>query len=407
MAYGLQARGTQILRNGEPFKNYGVSHYDIFIREFFDTGAINTGLENDIRGMKARGIKIVRICGGMLAYGSLWYTYYFASSAAKANFYTQLRRVLDAFHAHDMGVNLTIGWGMRAFTEVTYYLYGATDPPKNVAYPHTRAGSLLTQYITEYMTQVGNHPAVWMWSIFTEESEKHPEINQAWPLDGTYNTYVDYGVKPEGGTYPKGSQMTMPEWIRFTQRYVNLIRSYDKHARIIHVSESTGTVFGVNQFLTGDVSRNSKSQFDGQSYTNFQPWLGFRDLAFDAITTKVYMLNARPAPNNWFTDAVRTAADMIALGKEWADACGKPYILEEYGASQYDPLDTESWGDPVKESTNFFTMLNGIAAADVALSFCWNYRGDVTSGIQPQTGDMTDPTRVYQLDAIEAMNAAL
>lgn len=400
---GLQAVGTQVYRNGAPWRHVGVNHFALFMRELYTfSGVANPGLSADVAAMQARGIKLVRVGFGWFGY-SQWRDLYYLD---QPTYWQTVTRVLDALESSGMLCIVNMGWSVPAFAQLTYHTTGNTIPPANFPDKTSPLYSLWTNYITEFVTRYKNHAAVGAWQFGNEMSGKlGNEWHPTWAVDGSFNSAVDLGLKPDGGSYSTGDQMSHAQYLAFTRQFVDLVHSLDPHARMVLSGDAVGNSFAVGVRRQANLSADSFADWNGRPDTGGLPWLVYREQAFDGLCHHVYPLAALVGDGQFFSDGDRTYRQHIQYAREWADIAGKPLILEEWGATQYgsnvDPVST----DLASETANFNEALQAIQDFDVPISCVWNWGGNVDVGIEWQVWDLTHPSRTYQIDAIQALNA--
>lgn len=404
MVMGLQAVGNRVYKDGRPFRHIGVNHFSLFMRELVPfAGEVNPGLEVDCARMAARGIKVVRVGFGWYGHQT-WNNNYRLSQPL---YWATVQRVLDAIAAQGMVCIVNMGWSLQGFTQLTYYTTGATIGPSKLADVTSPLYTLWRDYITEFVTRFRDHPGVGAWQFGNEASGKlGNEWHPSWAVDGSYSAAVTLGTKPEGGSYATGDQMSYAGYQRWTRQLVDLIHSLDPHGRMVLSGDAVGNAFAVAQRRTANLGSDAKADWDGRPDTGGIPWLAYRESAFDGICNHVYPLAAKTGDGQFFADGDRTYRQHIQYCAEWCAQVGKPMILEEFGAtyrgSGVDPVSTNL----ATESANFNEALTAIVDFDVPLACVWNWGGtNITTGIEWQLWDVTDPSRTYQLDAIQAVNA--
>lgn len=410
---GLYPVGTSFYRNGSEQRGIGVNHWGAFIHELAPLG-VPSDFNADFTAIKQTwGLPFVRVAVGMYS-RSTWYNQWHLNKPA---FYAKLDQVVAKAEALGLGIVAVLVWGARGFTDACYDIYGQFEPPKNLAYKHTKAWQLFETYVTEIVTRYKNSPAIWAWQLGNEVintigAEYHP----SWKLDGTdgvAGAIVNWGTKPGGGTYAPSDKMTMAEWQAFSSNFVALVNSLDEHRRCIFGGSPIGNSFAVKIQTANSLAADTLADWNGVASTEFTPWIAHREKAFNCLEQHIYPRSL--ADSRFFSGSEKTAGEIIALSKGWADQVGKPFYLGEFGATQH-----KNSGENVDElSTNLATeqsafneILNtGIVGGGVKLSSVWNWAGDVTSPVNTVSDWMrwklTDATRTYQLTAIAAASAAM
>lgn len=419
-ALGLQAYGTKILRNGKPWRHVGVNHFALFMRELYDFGYPHGTLEGDLDMLKSRGIELVRVGFGWFSYQT-WLDLYWLN---QAQYWATVKRVLDAFAARNMLCLVNMGWGLLGFTQLTYYTTGATIPPIKLADRTSPLNAMWRAYVTEWATRFGNHPAVGMVQIGNENSAKlGNEYHPSWAMDGSYNTLLKLGPKPEGGYYTAAEKMSYAAQVSFDEQFVSLWHSLDPHGRIVCSGNAQGNGFGVAQRRTANLTADTLADWSGRPDTGGKPWVAHREQAYDVIETHTYPLAADTTKGQFYGDGVKTYRQHIQLHKQWADAAGKPLLLAEFGVCESgSPVDTVSCptgkpadGSPVVARALWSEVMTAVEDFDVPIALGWNVDGVALPPVVNGSGfptapewqlwSMTDPSRTYMLDSIQALNA--
>jgi hypothetical protein len=409
-ALGLHAVGTRVYKDGAPFRHIGVNHFSLFMREFVDFGIPNTGLTADLDAILARGIKVIRVGFGFYDYAT-WRDYYYNAQAA---YWSKLDQVLDAIAARGLVCIVNMAWNVRSFTQLTFLSAGATIGPNRLADKTSALYTLFSDYVSAFVTRYRNHAAVGAWQFGNETSANFGnEMHSAWLLDGTgvdggatpLPSSCNWGAKPEGGTYAATDKMRPAEYARFFQYLRELIYANDPHARMIISGDAMGNAYAVGVRRANSLAADSYADWTGSALTNFQSWVAYRESELPTVCNHIYPLAAKTGDSQFFSDGDRTLTQHITDSATWAAAAGKPFILEEWGAtyrgSPVDPVST----DLATETANFTESLNAIVAQDVPLAMIWNWGGNLGVGAEWMLWDVTHPSRTYQLDAIQAVNA--
>ena len=394
--YGMQVRGTSIYVDGAPLRHIGINAFPLFMRELISMGVRNNGLTADLAAIKAAGFRFVRIGFGFYAYAD-WRDRYYND---KVTYWATVQRVLDACQAAGIGVGVTMAWLPKEFAKLTFHVYGASQSMGSFGEPSSGLWALWADYITQFVTRFANHPAVWWWTPFNEASGAlGPEWFPGWKVDGTGtdggatplpSSTFNWGAKPEGGTYAATDVMSRPQWHRWAQMTVNLIRANDPHARAITSGNGLGMAFAVRCANTNSLGADSLTQWQGSTgITEFQPWPTYRDRAFDTIGGHIYMRSALTGDGQFWSDGdCPSYARMIQYFKEWADAARKPFFLAEFGASSRSSVDSVS--NTSTEYSNFAAAVQAIIDNNIPAAAAWNWGGTLNDGTLP-----TDPASPY------------
>lgn len=409
-AYGLQAVGTRVYKDGAPFRHIGVNHFSLFMREFVDFGIPNPGLSADLDAIAARGFKVIRVGFGFYSYAT-WRDYYYNAQAA---YWAKLDQVLDAIAARGLVCIVNMAWNLRAFTQLSFLSSGATIGPNKLADKTSPLYTLFSGYVSAFVTRYRNHPGVGAWQFGNETSANFGnEMHPSWLLDGTgvdggaqaLPPSCDWTTKPEGGTYAPTDKMLPQDYSRFFQYLRELIYARDPHARMIVSGDAMGNTFAVTVRRANSLANDTLTDWQGSALTNFQPWLVYREAELPAFCNHIYPLAAyNGSSSKFYGSGVLSLTQHIANSKTWANTAGKPFILEEWGATyRGSPVDPVSV-DLASETANFNEALTAIQTYDVPLSLVWNWGGNL-GDTEWMKWDVTHPSRTYQLDAIQAVNA--
>jgi hypothetical protein len=409
---GLHASGTQFLLGDTPVRGIGINHFSLALRETYDFGILNTGLDADLKAISCYGFKFVRAAFGWYDH-TTWLNQYKKNKSA---FYDSLDRVIDKCEQYGIGLIANLCWGVRGFTDMTYDVYGVTDGPSKLAYKDSNAYAMMEAYIAEFVGRYKNRPAIWAWEFGNEESSSiGNEFYATWKLDGTGTDgsgialpgVCNWGTKPDGASYAVTDKMSQAEYARYTAYVNELFAKYDPHARIVISGNAMGNSFAVNARNHNSLMSDAFSQWDGCPDTEYLPWSVYRDRAYPVICQHIYPVAAKAGDNQFFSDGDLTYTQHIAYAKAWADRVGKPMILEEWGTTQYgssaDPMSVNA----TTEAENFYEALDAIVANNIQLSCLWNWDGNVKSSIEWQKWSLTDPSRSYQLASAAQVNAEM
>lgn len=428
MAYGLQVRGTDLYVNGAPLRHIGVNAFQLFMQEIgVPMGVSNPGLTAQLTAIKAAGFRFVRIGFGFYEYTD-WRDRYYDN---KANYWATVQRVLDAAHAAGLGVGVCMAWLPKQFSKLTYHVYGASEGMGNFGEPSSNLWALWSDYVTQFAQRFSSHPAVWWWGPSNEASGAlGPEWFPGWKVDGTGtdqggtplpNPTFNWGSKPEGGSYAASDKMLRHQYQRWSQMTVDLIRANDPHARAITSGNGLGMSFGVRSAVNNSLGADSLAQWQGaDGTTRFQPWVAYREQAYDTIGGHLYMRGAKAGDGQFWSDGdCPSYARMIQYHKEWADQARKPFMLEEFGASSRSSVDGVSTTGT--ELANFTAAVQAVVDNNIGVAAAWNWGGTLADGslamenAPPEyTGagpewaawDLSHPSNAAKLAVLQSVNAS-
>ena len=410
---GMYPQGTSFYRNGREQRGIGVNHWGAFIDTLSPLGCPHD-YYNDFTAIKQTwGLPFVRMAVGMYSQ-STWYNNWYLN---KPLFYQKLGDVVSRAEQLGLGIVATLVWNPRGFTNALYDITGTYYPVKDLAYTHTVAWQFFAQHITEVVNFLKGSSAIWAWQLGNEVintigAEYHP----SWKLDGTdgvAGAILNWNTKPGGGTYRPSDKMTMQEWQQFSANFVALVHSGDSNRRVIFGGSPVGNSFAVKIQTANSLAADTLADWSGVATTDYIPWIAYRERAFNALEQHVYPRSLTDL--KFFNGSEKTAGEIIALSKAWADQVGKPFYLGEFGATQYknaaenvDELSTNL----ATEQAAFNDILNaGIIAGGVKLASAWNWAGNVTAAVDTvpdwMRWKLTDSTRLYQLTALANANASM
>lgn len=422
---GLQASGTKVLRKGKPWRHIGVNFCHAFWRELYSFPTIaNAGLDADLDYLKARNIDLTRIGFGWFSYQT-WRDLYWLNKTA---YWNAVRYVLNKHSERDMLTIANIGWNLLAFTQLSYYITGATIGPNKLSDPTNWLYTFARNYIREWNYEVGNHPAIAAQEFGNETSAKFGnEYGPSWPVDGSYSPACDMGFKPDGTRYAANDKMLVQDYQVTMRDFRAEFKAADPWNRMFLTGDAMGNAFGVSVRRTGNLTSDTLADWDTKrADLGGRKWLDHREEFGDGICMHTYPLATyvNPNPANWqfFGDGVLTYRQHIQKQKQWADEAGKPLILEECGSTRYgsnvDPISNPAVlvnpvaargtvGSEATEKALDAECNQAIVDYDVPIVLKWNLGGDITyTAAEWPLWDLKDPTRTYQLDAIREINRA-
>jgi hypothetical protein len=402
---GLSTSGTLFKKNGKTFTGIGVNHWGSFINEITNLG-VTSDYRVDIPAIKQTyGLPFIRVCFGMYN-RSTWYNNWYLN---QSTFYSVLDSYVAKAESVGLGMIVNLAWDVRGLCDACYDIYGAYEPVKNLAYKHTKAWQLFANHVTTVVSRYKNSPSVWGWEIANEPATKiGAEYYYGWKLDGTdpvIGANVNWGNSPAGIPYPPTDKMSMAEYQMFCNNFVELVNSLDPHQRLISAGGALGNAFTVNAQTTSTAATDTLTQWGGTAATENLPWPIYRDNKFNTLTMHIYPQSL--SDSRFFNGGELTASQLIAQCKTWADANNKPFWLAEWGATYHgDPVDQTSV-DLTTETNNFNAVLGTIQSSNIQMSSAWNYGGNLAGSSAWMKWQLTDASRIYQLNAIATANAAM
>jgi hypothetical protein len=411
MSLGLTAVGTQFYKNGRPFTGIGFNFWDAFVQELQSLGGgITTNYRTDLAEIKQTwGMPYISVSFGLYSQFS-WYNHWYNN---KATFYSKLDAFVAEAERVGLGLSVILIFNARALTDTCFNIYGQYEPVRNLAYPWTRSWKLCEEFVTEIVTRYKDSPSILCWQATGEMNvntgvEYHPD----WKMDGTTFSWINWGNSPNDTVRPITDKMTLRQWQDFSINLVTLIKKLDNHKRVVTSGCTIGNSFAVNAFKSATLATDTLADWQGDTLVSEgTPWVIYREKAYDTIHQHIY---PQDLSNDQFyrnDNPERTAGELIALSKAWADSVNKPFYLGETGASYHPWLDEPVDGVSTNletETAIFNEILNSIIVNNVSMSNFWNYSGDIPTGGEAwMKWDLNHPDRIYQLEALALANSKM
>lgn len=398
---GVGVAGTGFVKGGAPFAGIGLNHWGAFINEISPLG-IPSNYRADLPVIRSTyGIPFIRVSLGFFS-RETWYTGWYLNQTA---YIAKLDEFISYCESVGIGCIVSLLWNARAFTDMCYDVYGSHSAPKDLAYKHTKAHGLFSQFVTQVVDRYKNSPAIYGWELGNELNYNvGHEYAYSWKLDGTDavgGAWANWGNSPTGSPYKITDKFTPSEWLAFSNSFVSLVNSLDPHRRMISSGAGLGLQFAVGAQLFNTSNADTVVQWSGVPSTEGRPYPVYRDKPFNTVCSHIYPQSS--ANTRFFVDGQKTAAELIQLHKQWADAAGKPLFLGEFGSCYLDPAD-ESSTDTATEAANFLSIMTAIATNGVQMASAWNYAGDLSGAYSWMKWKLSDPSRIYQLEAIALAN---
>lgn len=404
MTLGLQVRGSQIFHNGALIHGVGVNHFSAFLDRY--GSPVNTGLTYDSDGAlalaKSVGCPFIRCSFGMLS-AEQWQNQYFLD---KARYYGVVDGLVSKCESLGLGIIVNQVWDARTFAKWALLRYGTVGVPADYSIKGSNVWNMQEELIAEFVTRYKNSPAIWGWEWCNEAViALGPEYWREWPVNGTVPSWADWGNKLDSPVteYAVSDKLLWSGYLRWAQRTRSLYKRHDPHARMVLSGDHNGATFGVSAKTADSYGPDTLIQWQGIGATENRSFIDYINGPFDVVTSHTY--GKSTSDGLYFSDSDLSNAQFVAQMKTWADACGKPLVMEEFGASQYSSLDSAVSPNLTAEQTNFEQLLAAILENEIQLSAVWNLVGDVGSGLDWQQWDLRHANRTYQLDAIAASNS--
>jgi len=408
---GLRAYGNQFVKGDRVFRGIGVNHFALLLRQVDSALGTAVDYSADMTAIKQTwGLPFIRLAAGWYS-RSTWFNKWYS---AKAAYLAAFDAIVAKAEALGLGLIPCLFWDLKGFTDATYDVYGSRSNLPNLASKSSNAWALASEFVSDIVSRYRSSPAIWGWEIANEATgNTGPEYWPTWALDGTgvdggsspLPSSLNWGAPPEGGAYAAGDKMSMANYLKFSNDCKTLIQQLDGYGRIVISGNGQGNSFAVGAQTANSLTADTLAKWNAA--VGAMSWPVYRDQSSTVISYHSYPLSL--SNSQFFNGAEKTAAQMIALFKGWADAVNKPFFLGEFGAtyighgSQPDEISSTSG----EEATNFNAILSAITANDIQLSAAWNYGGDLAGASTWQYWKMSDATKTYQLTAIAAANAAM
>lgn len=398
---GVYTAGTSFFKGGGEIRGIGINHFDMLLSLQQNFGT-DTNYLVDMPAIKARNIPFIRFAVGWYDRNS-WLNYWWNN---QATFIANLDAIV--IRAEQLGIGLVPAflWDARSFCDTSYEVYGEFSPPKDLAYKGTPARKLFEYFVTQIVSRYKDSPAIWAWELGNEMlSQIGPEFFSMWALDGSFQPWLDWGEMPQSGDYRRTDKMSMQEWQALSRDFVYLVRSLDPHKRFISSGAAIGNQFAVGAQTANTLSGDTQVSWNGVASTEGLPWVAFREKEYDCIS--MHMYPRRTDDGLFFSDGDKTQPELVAITKSWCDANNKALFLSEWGATYRGDSTDQISTTPANEATNFANSLAAVVNNNVKLSAVWNYGGNYSGSANWMKWFLKDPSKSYQLDAIQARNIVL
>lgn len=408
MSLGLQRRGALIYHNGVPARGIGVNHFSAFLDRY--GSPVTTGLSYDVDGAlelaRSVGCPFIRCSFGMLG-ASQWHNQYYLD---KARYYGVVDELVAKCEQLGLGIIVNQVWDAKEFAKSALLRFGTVGVPADYAIPGSNVWNMQEELIAEFVDRYKHSPAIWAWSWCNEGAlQLGVEYWRGWPVDGTTPSWADWGNKLDSPptTYAVEDKLLWAGYLRWARRTRDLYKRHDPHARIVTSGDHNGATFPVSAKRANSYGPDTLMQWDGNGLTEYRSFSDYLNDAFDTISSHTY--GRVVGDGEYFAGNDMNNSAFVAQMKAWADACGKPLFMEEFGASYVAFADSSRSPDYATEQQNFAELLNAIVSNNVQLAAVWNLAGNLSApeSLDWQRWSLLAPTRRYQLDAIAAANSAI
>ncbi len=403
-ALGLQPRGGKLYQAGESWRGIGCNHFALFLRELFTFGggSVNTGLENDLQDLSGRGIPFVRFAAGWFDYVR-WRDDY---AINPDRYWSTLDRVVAAAARYEVGLVPCMFWTLRAFADLSHH-YGSWQSLEQMSVRNSVHNVRFAEFTQTFVRRYAGSPAILGWEFCNEGlSNAGPEFFPAWALDGSFQPWLDWGLRPDGTAYPANAKLSMAGYRRLLAQWASICRANDPHARFLSAGNAIGNSFATMAWNVNTLTAASRADYLGKAETEGVPYMNWANQDVDVLSMHFYPVLGKVGDSIYFGDGDRTVQQHFDDVRAWADQSRKPLAMLEFGASylEIDGVDGVSV-DVATEQANFATLLT-LMRERADISAVWNYGGNMGSSGWMQW-DVTVPARRYQLDAIAAANRDL
>lgn len=394
---GLSVSGTNFIKNGSVYKGYGVNHFSLFFEEIMNIGA-GANYKIDIPAIKSLHIPFIRV--PVAPYNAEdWATLWWSD---KSGYLKTLDKIVKCAEDNDVGLIMSLSWGLIQIPKAMHTIYAVDETPKHLGELTSRSWQFYKEFVTTIVNRYKNSSSVYMWELGNEDVySTGAEMGSSWAVDGTFAPWLNWGTKPGGGNYSASDKLSMPNWILFTERVVSLIKSLDNSGRTISSGSAEPVSFAVNAISSGSLTADTLSQ--RANYFGL-PYNEYRESSMPIHCVHQYpqsLINGTSYSGN-----EQTGGGLITYNKTFADMVNKPLFIGEYGSAYLQSADGIST-NLTTETNNFNDLLNSLITNNVQLSCLWTYDGAGTKPVIWMEFNVTEPDRVYQLNAIRDLNIAL
>ena len=417
---GLSASGPTVIKNGLPYLGAGVAFYDAFIQT-------PTALAACFAELQSYGVPFIRFNAGWYGAGatstSEWQIYLNAPSI----YWAQMDIIVGLANEYGIGLIPSLMWRYETFCDLMAYTSaGLRDTISQWGVSGSNVRNFAAGFVAAFVQRYANNPAIWMWEIGNEfEAEilytGTTTITRIPPTTVTEGSPSQYYATPPGGTANGVTDIVYYNDV-FAMRAAlcAVIRANDPHGRMISGGQSVTPSNSYNLYASAnnggpDYYANWMGSAPGggdwQTYIN--------DSSLDCFCAHVYP--DALVPHWYWQDDPPTIlpTGMVGLCRSLAATPsaaypnGRPFFMGEWGTvvgyteSAINLVPTQA-----VETAQFDAFVNSIIVNQVPLSTLWNYDFSTNNSNLYRwninnSGPYPQPQRLYQLQAIAGLNAAL
>lgn len=327
MPLHVRTDGT-LLRDGKPFRGYGVNHVSCFWRilQSRDDDSFRAGF----RALAELGIPFARFaaCG----YWPRDWALYFQSPS---DYWRRLDRVVNAAERSEIGLIPSLFWHYPTAPDLCH------DPVQAVANPGSSTRRFLAEYTQRLVKRYRSSPAIWGWEVGNEYNL---------PADLPNAAQHRPQIAPDRGTPPlrTANDELTHRHVRSVLKFVsNEIRQHDPQ-RLISSGNAFPRPSAWNQERHGSWSPDTEGQFaEMLAADNPSP--------IDTLGGHLYQESTRRFGTENSTEA------LLASAMRTATAARKPLFIGEFGTEANRPRE------------EFDSMLNAMVRSRVPLAAIWVY----------------------------------
>ena len=401
---GIYVQGNRFYKDNAVYKGIGVNHWALLLNTWLNmngTGSYgDAGAALDVSTMRNDWeLPFARISATPFAASDQT-----AIHSDASTWLGHFDALVSKCEDEDFGLIVTLSWALRNLCAATYEIHGVYSPPATLADKTSTAWMLFEEFVTTIVARYKNSNAIFGWEIANEPNlTLGHEYNPTWNVDGTNPSYIDWGARPDGGSWQTTDKMSMVQWRTFSQNAIQLIRGLDPYGRFISPGTSYGNAFAMAAQTSATPVNSTYAQWDAG--INTLNWPHYRDQNFEVMSLHTYPTIS--GTNTLFYEDFRTHSELVQVFKHFADDANVPLFVGEFGANYLDPTGDKSSTSAETEVANFAAMLDAIVSNDVPLAAAWNYGGNASGSTSWQKWLMTTESRKYQLAAIRSVNRTI